>query len=186
MGGKVQSTTRSNLDSGGAVAIGGDVMADVFKTALEEVTFREFERHLILGEDLADAVQVVQQGGDVAGEQQDVVDDDTATFVGGVGVKGVEQRVPLVLQLPHHGSVYGWGIHGPERHDLECVLFSVGAEEGQLLLIEDPNADLVVALTGVQTNKPQSPKTVSEVVYRIIAAGNGIFKCAGDAVQLPI
>jgi hypothetical protein len=97
------------LGSSRAVAVGSDVMADVFKMTFEEVTLWEFQGHLVLDEYLTDAVKVVQKGRKIAGKQKDVVNDYTATFVGTIGIQGVKQGVPFILHLPHHRCK--WLVH---------------------------------------------------------------------------
>jgi hypothetical protein len=59
VGGELPVFDEVELGFGWAVAVGGDVVANVFETALEEVTFRELKGDLVLDKDLADAVEVV-------------------------------------------------------------------------------------------------------------------------------
>ena len=101
---------------------------------------------------------------------------------GGVGVKGGEQGVPLVLHLAHHGGVHRWGIHWAEGHDLKCIFFPVGAKEGEFLLIQVADTDLMVALACIKTDKPQSAEAVAKVVDGVITVGDGVFECEGHTV----
>jgi hypothetical protein len=66
---------------GKAIAVAGSVMANVFDTLFEEVTFAELERETALLADLEAALKTIQQFGFVDGVQQDVVNDDTIASV---------------------------------------------------------------------------------------------------------
>ena len=63
IGGELPVLDEIKLGFGGAVAVGGDVVANVFEAALEEVTFRELEGDLVFDKNLADAIEVVQKVG---------------------------------------------------------------------------------------------------------------------------
>ena len=186
VGGELPVLDKIKLGFGGAVAVGGDVVANVLETALEEVTFRELEGDLVFDKNLADAVEVVQKGGKVAGEQKDVVNDHAATFVGGLGVQRIEEGIPLLLHDLHHSGVRGGGVLRSERHHFEGVLLAIRAEKGELVTVHQAYTDLMVALAGIKTDEPKMAKPVTKVVDSVVAARDRILEREGDCIQLAV
>jgi hypothetical protein len=56
-----QSVMRSNFERAG-LALGGNVMADVFNTVGQEFTLFELESHTVFEKDSTDAAEISKQG----------------------------------------------------------------------------------------------------------------------------
>jgi hypothetical protein len=46
-------------------------------------------------------------------------------------------------------AVTGWGVFRAEWHHLKCVLLAVGTKEGELVMTDEADANLVVSLAGI-------------------------------------
>ena len=184
--GSCQSLIRSNLDSAGQFPSAVMSWPTYSKRRLRKSHFGSFRETWYLIKILADAVEVVQKGGKVAGEQKDVVNDHTATFVGGLRVQGIEKGIPLFLHDLHHSCVRGGGVLRSERHHLESVLLPVGAEKRKLLTVHKADTNLMVSLPGIEADKPEVAKTVTEIVDGVVTARDRILEREGNCIKLPV
>eukprot|EP00977_Amphora_coffeiformis_P022253 scaffold10665_cov92-Amphora_coffeaeformis.AAC.1 len=116
------------LGGGRAVTSWVEVVANPFDAVKEEVAFLGFEGEAPFGEDMADALEVEEEGHRVVAEGKDVVNnlavaglDEVDKDGGGVDVRepGAEEGLPFLAHKEHEGCVAGRGVHGAKGHDVE-------------------------------------------------------------------
>ncbi len=169
---------------GRAIAIWGDVVAYILDAVGEEFTFLELEGYTVFHENIADAFEQAKQGLEDGSPQEDVVDNDAAAKVRGVGrVAGAVESLPLFFEDAHHTGVKARCITRSKRHNRKAVFVVVWGEKSEFLLILGAYTDLVISGFVVESNKEEAAGGITEIIDSIVAAGNWVFEWQSGLVQ---
>ena len=169
---------------GRAIAIWGDVVAYILDAVGEEFTFLELESHTVFHEDIANTFEQPKQGLEDGSPQEDVVDNDAAAKVRGVGrVAGTVKSLPLFFEDAHHTGVKTRCITRSKRHNSKAVFVVVWGEKSEFLLILGAYTDLVISGFVVESNKEEAAGGVTEIIDSIVAAGDWVFEWQSGLVQ---
>ena len=82
----------------------------------------------------------------------------------------------------HKTGVETRGVARAEGHDAEGVLFIVGREVCELVLVAVADGNLMVSASSVEADEEEFPSGVAEVVDGVLSARNRILKRKSDAV----
>jgi hypothetical protein len=102
---------------GRAVALRGDIVADVFDAVSEELAFLQLKGDAIFHEDVADAFKQLKQSSEKSSPKEDIVDNDTTAKVRStIRVTRAVESLPFATKDLHHASIKRRGIARAKRH----------------------------------------------------------------------
>jgi hypothetical protein len=156
------------LGFSGTIAVGSNVMANMFNSIGEEFALLQLECNAVFDEDVADAFKKVEERCKNSGPEQDVINNDaTAKVRSRDRVTRAIKRLPFATENAHHTSAEGGSVARTERHHRPTAFVIVRSGESNLFLVLFPKADLVVAGLVVQPNA--TPDCYLDVPVFIVA-----------------
>ena len=171
------------------------VKADPFDTVEEEVAFLGVKRKAPFGKDVANTLEVQDEGVRIVAEEEDVIDDLAIAGLNKVDVDGsfvevgkafAEEGLPFLAHEEHEDSVTGWSIDGAKRHNIECVKDAGGAGKAKFVAVARADLNLMKAGFAVDADPEETASAGGKIVDGFVATGNREVVDERDCIEAAI